>query len=121
MSYQFVLTTVASLKDARALASKILRHKLAACVTVSSPVESHYEWKGKLCREKEYQLFIKTRGALYASLESFIRKHHTYDVPEIIALPIVKGSSNYLSWLSAQTRQKGMKRSGLKGAKAKQQ
>ncbi len=120
MSYLLVLSTVDSVEEARTLASKILRNQLAACITVSSPVESHYEWKGEMCREREYQLFIKTRKVNYARLERFIKENHSYETPEVIAVPIEKGSRDYLQWVSEKSRSVSGSRPSIKAGKAKQ-
>jgi periplasmic divalent cation tolerance protein len=89
----------------RALARKIARvavqTRLAACVNiVLSPVESFYTWKGKLEKAREYLLIMKTTAKRLAALENEVKRLHSYDVPEFIALPISQGSKEYLSWLN---------------------
>jgi periplasmic divalent cation tolerance protein len=74
--------------------------RLAACVNVvRTPVESFYTWKGKLESAREHLLLIKTTAARLPQLEREVKRLHTYDVPEFIALPIAEGSADYLSWL----------------------
>ena len=95
-----VLTSLGTEDGAEQLAEAIVAARLAACVQVQR-VRSFYEWEGKMQREPEWLLVIKTRGLRYAALEAFIRAHHTYQVPEIVQLPISAGSADYLQWLRA--------------------
>ena len=67
----------------------------------SFPVESSYTWKGKIEKNREYLCIIKTTAALYGKLEKSIKEIHPYEVPEIVAIPAVKGSSTYLEWISS--------------------
>ncbi|MBI3313545.1 MAG: divalent-cation tolerance protein CutA [Candidatus Omnitrophica bacterium] len=103
-SHLLILSTVPNLKEARSLASVLLEKKLAACVNISPGVESHYRWKGKKEKSREVMLFIKTREALFGKLEKTLRENHSYEVPEIIALPIQRGSKKYLNWLAKETK-----------------
>jgi periplasmic divalent cation tolerance protein len=103
-----ILTNCASRKEAQKIAHVLVEKRLAACVNaVASPVESIYRWKGKLETAKEFPLIIKTSRAKFAAVERAIREIHSYDVPEIIALPIVEGSRAYLSWLVDSISEKG--------------
>ena len=101
-----VMTAVDSEADAEELALQLVEAQLAACVQVM-PVRSFYVWQGESRREAEYLLLVKTRAALYAQVETFILAHHPYDTPEILQLPVVTGSSAYLQWLVASTRDAG--------------
>jgi periplasmic divalent cation tolerance protein len=104
--FRVVLVTSGSLTEARRIARHIVAKRLAACVNiVLGPVESTYTWKGNLERAREYLLVIKTTSKRLAALEKEVKRLHSYDVPEFIALPIAAGSTNYLSWL-----QEGIKR-----------
>lgn len=95
-----VLVTCPSLGLARKIAGVVVRRRLAACVNVArSPVESFYTWKGKLKSAREHLLVIKTTTKRLAELEREVKRLHTYDVPEFIALSITDGSKAYLSWL----------------------
>jgi periplasmic divalent cation tolerance protein len=86
---------------ARKIARAVVQTRLAACVNiVLSPVESFYTWKGKLEKAREYLLIMKTTAKRIAALENEVKRLHTYDVPEFIALPISEGSKKYLSWLN---------------------
>lgn len=98
---RIVLVTCPTLALARKIARAVVRKRLAACVNVvRSPVESFYTWKGKLESAHEHLLIIKTTTARLPQLEREVKRLHTYDVPEFIALPIIAGSAEYLSWLS---------------------
>ena len=95
-----VLTTCGSAREARRIARKLVQTRLAACVNVvRSPVESIYRWKGKVESAKEVLLVIKTSAKKFPQLERAFRGLHSYDVPEIIALPVAAGSREYLAWL----------------------
>jgi periplasmic divalent cation tolerance protein len=99
-----VLVTCPTLAVARKIARAVVQKRLAACVNVvRSPVESYYTWKGKLESAREYLLLIKTTTARLPQLEREVKRRHTYEVPEFIALPITDGSRDYLSWLTEST------------------
>lgn len=98
-----VLTTVPEEKTGDEIARTLVEEKLAACVTVSPAARSFYRWEGKTCADKEHILFIKTRSSLFGRLEARIKTLHPYKVPELIALPIEKGSKDYLGWLDEET------------------
>jgi len=102
MSYCVVITTCGSSEEGEKLASQLVESKLAACVQLSS-ITSYYRWEGKVNRDPEYKLVIKTRKALYDQLANFIKENHSYDIPEIIELPIQSGSKEYLSWIDEVT------------------
>ncbi|HEY9763977.1 MAG TPA: divalent-cation tolerance protein CutA [Trichocoleus sp.] len=101
-SYGVVLVTASSQEEALKLADHLVKDALAACVNLF-PVQSVYTWQGELHHDTEWQLVIKTNLDCFAQLEARVRELHSYEVPEIIALPIVKGSEPYLSWLAEQT------------------
>ncbi|HEV2197372.1 MAG TPA: divalent-cation tolerance protein CutA [Candidatus Acidoferrum sp.] len=99
-----VLVTCPSVALARKIARAVVQKHLAACVNiVRSPVESFYTWKGKLESAREHLLLIKTTDARLPQLEREVKRLHTYEVPEFIAVPITEGSAEYLSWLSEAT------------------
>lgn len=98
-----VFVTAGSKKEAQAIASALVKERLAACATAIGVVESIYQWQGKVARSRERMLIIKTTASRYAALEQRIKTLHSYDVPEIIALPIVKGSESYLKWIRKET------------------
>jgi periplasmic divalent cation tolerance protein len=94
-----ILVTTASLREARKIARHLVKAKLAACVNISQPVRSIYRWEGKVADDKEYLLLIKSARGLFPQIKAAISKVHSYHTPEMICLPIVDGSRNYLSWL----------------------
>ena len=95
-----VLVTCGSLGEARRIARAVVTKRLAACVNVAvTPVESTYRWKGKVEKASEFLMVLKTTAKRLPALEREVKRLHSYDVPEFIALPIAAGSSEYLSWL----------------------
>lgn len=101
--YVTVLTTTASEAEAEAIAEVLLAEELAACVQIAA-IRSRYVWKGELQREAEQLLLIKTRAALFEIVRAKIRTLHSYETPEIVALPIVAGDADYLSWMAGAVR-----------------
>lgn len=101
---RIVLVTSPTLALARKIALAVVHRRLARCVSVArSPVESFYTWQGKLESAREHLLIIKTTAARLPQLEREVKRLHSYEVPEFIALPITEGSPDYLSWLSETT------------------
>ena len=98
-----VMTHVPDRASADALAKMLIGRRLAACVNIGAPVESMYHWRGQIETGTEIPLVIKTRSALYSDLESAIRSVHPYELPEVIAVPIVDGDPGYLDWIAAET------------------
>lgn len=96
-----VLSTVPDQKTARRIARDLVTQGLAACVNRVGPLRSTYLWKGKLCDDAEILLVIKTAPARYARLERRLRAIHPYELPEIVALPVTRGSAKYLAWVGA--------------------
>jgi periplasmic divalent cation tolerance protein len=99
-----VLVTAASREQAGAIAQALVQSHLAACVNLF-PVHSIYTWQGKVQQEEEWQLVIKGDLSQFAELEAKVRELHSYEVPEVIALPIVAGSQPYLNWMAEQVKQ----------------
>ncbi|MBN2244682.1 MAG: divalent-cation tolerance protein CutA [Candidatus Aminicenantes bacterium] len=102
--YVLVITTVPDEKTGDKIAQQLVESRLAACASISSPIRSFYWWKNKITQDKEVMLFIKTRTALYSTLEEKIKQSHPYQVPEIISLPIIQGLQSYLQWIDVETR-----------------
>jgi|SRR5664280_1096865 periplasmic divalent cation tolerance protein len=98
-SYLQVTTTTETKEQAQTIAQHLVETKLAVCVQITGPITSIYRWKGKLENAQEWLCLIKTRDDLYNKVEAAIKSKHPYETPEIIAVPIVKGSKEYLSWL----------------------
>lgn len=100
-----VITTLPSHEAGERLATSLVEAGLAACVNIGAPVTSIYRWQGALERGSEVMLTIKTTRARYASLEKAIVSGHPYELPEVIAVPITDGLTDYLAWIDACTRQ----------------
>src|ERR1700735_5270851 len=99
-----VLVTCGSAKEARKIGRAVVEQRIVACANIlSSPVQSVYRWKGKVESAKEFLLIIKTTQSRFTKLQAEVKRLHTYDVPEIIALPIAAGAAAYLTWISEST------------------
>lgn len=103
MSALLVLTNLPDHASATALATALVEERLAACVNILSPCTSVYRWQGKIESASEVPLLIKTTQDRYAALEAAVRARHSYELPELIALPISDGLPAYLTWLAAET------------------
>jgi len=102
--YLQVFVTVEKREEAERIAGRLLEERLAACVQIIGPVRSTYWWRGNIESSEEWLCLLKTREDLYDDLEETVRNIHSYEVPEILALPIVKGNPDYLKWLTEETR-----------------
>lgn len=98
-----VITNLPGVAVARYIANLVLEERLVACVNILPGVQSIYRWNGKVEEATEVTLLMKTTQTAYPSLEAAIKAAHPYDVPEIIALPIVTGLSEYLMWVATET------------------
>jgi len=101
-AYIVVFVTVSSAAEGEKLANALVEGRLAACVNRLSPVQSTYWWQGKVERGEEQLLVIKTREDLFDRLKAKVQELHSYTVPEVIALPILKGSESYLNWMEEE-------------------
>ena len=106
-SYIQVITTTEKRQDADKIAEILVDRKLAGCVQILGPVTSIYRWKGQVETAEEWQCIIKSRHDLYGDIEKIIKSVHPYEVPEIIAVPLIAGSKDYLEWLDSTLIQKG--------------
>lgn len=97
-----VFTAIDDESKAAQIARTLVEERLAACVQVLGPVTSTYRWKGRVETSREWLCVAKTRQDLYARVEAAIRRVHSYEVPEILALPVVAGSRDYLAWLEGE-------------------
>jgi len=95
-----ILVTAPNLRQAKKIAKALVEERLAACVNITAPVQSLYRWKGKVNEDREFLLLIKSSRELFGEVQAAVRKLHTYTTPEIICLPIVDGSPDYLQWIS---------------------
>jgi periplasmic divalent cation tolerance protein len=101
-----VFVTVASHADGERIAEAVVGEQLAACVNILGPIRSIYRWQGEICRDDEHLLLIKSTRARYPALEARVKALHSYEVPEVIALPIERGSAEYLQWLREALEQR---------------
>jgi periplasmic divalent cation tolerance protein len=101
-SYIQITTTTDKKEVAERIAFRLVEEKIAACVQIVGPITSIYRWKGTIERAEEWQCIIKSREDLYQDIEHAIKSVHPYEVPEIIAIPIVAGSGEYLEWLRGE-------------------
>ncbi len=101
-----VLVTCRNSAEAEKIGKELVEKRLAACVNVMPEIKSLFFWNKKLNEENEALLLVKTNRVLFSKLSASVKRHHSYEVPEIIALPIAAGEKHYLSWV-----RKGTKRS----------
>lgn len=99
-----IFITVANKKQAQNIADTLVSKGLAACVNIISGIDSIFRWQGKVDKQKECLLMVKSRKSLMPKLIKVVKSIHSYEVPEIIALPIIAGNKDYLDWLNDSTR-----------------
>lgn len=102
-NYLVVLVTVGSQEEGRVIAEALVAQRKAACVNIVPRVNSIFRWEGKLEDDQESLLVIKSRADLFQGIVDLVKGIHSYDVPEIIALPIIDGNREYLSWIGDET------------------
>ena len=102
-----VVTATSSHEEAQRIAWALVERRLAACVQVAGPVTSTYRWKGQIETAQEFLCIIKTEQSQYPALEAAIRELHSYDVPEILSLPVSAGNRAYLDWLREELADAG--------------
>ncbi|MFA6564349.1 MAG: divalent-cation tolerance protein CutA [Verrucomicrobiia bacterium] len=98
-AYCAVFVTAGSRLEARRIARALLEQRLVACANIVPGVESHYWWKGKIDHAREWLLVMKTRRNRFRAVERAVKQLHSYQVPEIIALPLAAGQADYLRWI----------------------
>ena len=102
-----VLVTCGSLEEGKRIGRALVEARLAACVNVAqAPIESIYRWEGKVHTATEFLMIIKSSRARFRALEEAVKRLHSYEIPEIVALPIDRGSPDYLAWLTDSVRSK---------------
>jgi periplasmic divalent cation tolerance protein len=99
--YIIVLVTTSSKHEAEEIAQHLLGDKLIACGNIVGPVTSFFRWSGKVERAEEFLVLMKTRKDLFQRLSDVVKTLHSYEVPEILAVPVVEGSKDYLDWLGS--------------------
>jgi len=97
-----VLTTCSSREEAQRIARRLVELRLAACVQVSSPIQSVYHWQGAVEESEETLLLIKSSRPLWERLRGEIARLHSYSTPEVVALPIIEGAPEYLTWMERE-------------------
>ncbi len=103
--YLVVSTTTSSAEEAQQIASVLVEQRLAACVQVTGPVQSTYRWQGQVEQAQEWMCHIKTSVVRYPAVEAAIQEIHSYEQPEIIAVPILFGAYGYLQWMRQEIGQ----------------
>ena len=101
--FALVLTTAGTDEEAQRIARALVEDRLAACVNVAPKVTSVYRWKGAVLTETEFLLLIKTRRELFPRVRETVRRLHSYELPEVLLIPIEGGEDNYLRWLAEGT------------------
>jgi periplasmic divalent cation tolerance protein len=101
--YIVVFITAGSQEEARMIGDTLIGQRKAACVNIIPQINSLFRWEGKIEDDRESLLLVKTRAELFPEVVDAVKSVHSYDVPEIIALPIVEGSQDYLKWIGEET------------------
>lgn len=101
--YIVVFITAGSQEEARMIGDTLISQRKAACVNIIPQINSLFRWEGKIEDDRESLLLVKTRAELFPEVVDAVKSVHSYDVPEIIALPIVEGSQDYLKWIGEET------------------
>lgn len=94
-----IYITAGNAEEAENIAGGLVKEELAACVNIIPSIKSVYKWKGKICTDNEVLLIAKSRKSLMGEVIEWVKKHHSYETPEIIALPVVIGTKDYLKWI----------------------
>jgi periplasmic divalent cation tolerance protein len=98
-----VITTISARPEAEKIAKALIDKKLAACVQIAGPIKSIYRWKGRIETAREWVCVIKAKSRLYKKIETAIKELHPYEVPEIIATPIMLANKDYLKWIKSNS------------------
>ena len=98
-NYIVIYITTGKAEEAENIATGLVKNGLAACVNIVPEIKSIYKWKGNICNDNECLLIVKSQKPLLKKVIKWVKKHHSYETPEIIALPIVDGSKDYLKWI----------------------
>jgi periplasmic divalent cation tolerance protein len=103
-TYVIVMVTTANKQEAEKIMRQLLETKLIACANIIGPVSSHFHWSGKTEMAEEYLVLMKSRIDLFEEVKRTVRTLHSYEVPEILALPVIDGSKPYLDWMDSCLR-----------------
>ncbi|HWP47831.1 MAG TPA: divalent-cation tolerance protein CutA [Candidatus Limnocylindrales bacterium] len=101
--YIVVLITASSLEEAKNIGTTLVEERLAACANLIPHVQSIFHWQNKLSQEEEVLILLKTQRSLFERIKQRVQELHSYQVPEIIALPVQHGSESYLNWILTET------------------
>ncbi len=101
-----VYITASNEEEAARIAHALVSEQLAACVNIIKNIRSVYSWQGRIEDDSEALMVVKTQGMLFHDLSARVKALHSYEVPEIIAVPVIDGSAEYLKWLHESTREK---------------
>ncbi len=100
-----VLVTTDNKEEAGKIANMLVSHRIAACVNVVSDIKSTFWWQGKIDSSDEFLLIIKSKASLLSKITDLIREVHSYEVPEIIAIPVIGGNDDYLNWIDNEVQE----------------
>ena len=98
-----IIVACASRKEARRIADSLLKERLVACANIVTKVESSFWWKGRIEKAQEAILIMKTLKVNFKKIEVEVKRLHSYEVPEVVAIPITAGSKSYLDWIKSNT------------------
>ena len=104
MEYNVIFVTTSSIAEARKISNSLITKKLIACCNIVDPIHSIFHWKNEICNENEVLLILKSTKKNFNDIVDEVKKLHSYETPEIIALPIIDGSKEYLKWLNDETK-----------------
>jgi len=104
-AYIVLFITTANTEEAKRIASVLLNERKAACVNIVPKISSFFWWQDKLNSTQESLLIVKTKASILNQVVNLVKEHHSYDIPEIIALPIVGGNQDYLEWIGKEVKQ----------------
>lgn len=110
--YTLILTNTRDKREADFIIDSLFKNKLVACVQTNN-VYSHFFWKGKIMHDTEIRLLIKTKKSLFKACEELIRNLHSYEIPEIVEIPITNGSTDFFNWVDYATREEGNRFNGI--------
>lgn len=103
MEFIVIYCTVPNKKEGKEIAHTLVEHDLIACATIIDKAESIFSWDGEMMEEKEALMIIKTKRELFSKVNHIIQKMHSYNVPEVIAMPIIEADDTYLKWIDHET------------------
>ncbi len=103
MEFIVIYCTVPNKKEGKDIAKALIEHDLIACATLIDKVESIFSWDGEMMEEKEALMIIKTKRELFEKVNHIIQKMHSYNVPEVVAIPVIEADETYLKWIAHET------------------